>query len=74
MAVNMGDVKQIIATQLGVASVNDADRIVEDLGAESSDVANIIAALEDKYKITIPEESLKSIATVRDVFAVVQKA
>ena len=54
--------------------MNDSDRIVEDLGAESSDIANIIAAVEDKYKISVPEDTIKSIATVRDMFIVVQKA
>jgi acyl carrier protein len=68
------DIKKLVATQLGVGSVNDSDRIVEDLGAESSDVANIIAAVEDKYKISVAEDTIKSIATVRDVFVVVQKA
>lgn len=72
--VNMNDIKTLIAGQLGAASVNETDRIVEDLGAESSDVANIIAAIEDKYHIQVPEGSIKSIATVRDVFSAVQKA
>ncbi len=72
--VNMNDIKTLIAGQLGIASVNETDRVVEDLGAESSDVANIIAAIEDKYHIQVPEGSIKSIQTVRDVFSAVQKA
>ena len=72
--VNMNDIKTLIAGQLGVASVNETDRVVEDLGAESSDIANIIAAVEDKYGIQVPEGSIKSIQTVRDVFSAVQKA
>jgi acyl carrier protein len=72
--VSMNDIKGLIATQLGVASVNDKDRIVEDLGAESSDIANIIAAVEDKYQVSISEDTIKSISTVADIFAAVQRA
>jgi acyl carrier protein len=68
------DIKSLVAIQLGVGSVNDSDRIVEDLGAESSDVANIVSAVEDKYGISVPEDKIKSISTVRDVFVAVQNA
>ncbi len=71
---NMNDIKTLIARQLGTANVNETDRVVEDLGAESSDVANIIAAIEDKYSIRVPENTIKSIQTVRDVFMAVQNA
>jgi acyl carrier protein len=72
--VTIDEIKGIIATQLGAENVNSRDRIVEDLGAESSDIANIIAAVEDKYHVAVPEESIKSISTVADVFAAVQRA
>jgi len=71
---SINDIKQIVATQLGVGSVNEGDRVVEDLGAESSDIANIVAAVEDKFRINVPEDKIKSISTVRDIFSVVQKA
>jgi acyl carrier protein len=63
-------VKQLIANQLG-SSLNDISedsRIVEDLGAESSDVANIVAAVEDRFSIKVPEEKVQSFATVRDIY------
>ncbi len=73
-SVNLDDIKKIVATQLGTSKVNDTDRIVEDLGAESSDIANIIAAVEDKYKVSVSEDRIKSISTVRDVFMAIQQA
>jgi acyl carrier protein len=73
-SVNLDDIKKIVATQLGTSQVIDTDRIVEDLGAESSDIANIIAAVEDKYKVSVSEDKIKSISTVRDVFMAVQQA
>jgi acyl carrier protein len=71
---SIDDIKKIVATQLGTSKVNDTDRVVEDLGAESSDVANIIAAVEDKYKISVSEDTIKGISTVRDIFMAVQGA
>ena len=47
--VNITDIKTLIGNQLGSNGISDDQRIVEDLGAESADVANIIAAVEDKY-------------------------
>ena len=74
VAAKIDDIKSLVTTQLGVGSVNDSDRIVEDLGAESSDIANIVAAVEDKYGIKVPEDKIKLISTVRDVFVAVQNA
>jgi acyl carrier protein len=67
----LDEVKAIIRTQMGLGRVNDGDRIVEDLGAESADIANIIAAVEDKYGVSVPDAQIKSISTVSDVLKVV---
>jgi acyl carrier protein len=72
--VSLDEIKQLVSNQMGTGSVNDTDRIVEDLGAESSDVANIIAAVEDRYGIQVPEGAIKNITTVRDVYMAVQNA
>ena len=63
------DVRELIANQLGcdLEDVTADARIVEDLGAESSDVANIVAAVEDKFGIKVPEENVQNFTTVRDV-------
>ena len=42
--VSMDDIKRLVGIQLGVRNVSEQDKLVEDLGAESADVANIIAA------------------------------
>lgn len=72
--VSMSDIQQLIADQLGTGDVGASDRIVEDLGAESSDIANIIAAVEDRYGITVSEDAIADINTVQDVFVAVQNA
>jgi len=60
---------QLVAAQLGVSSVRESDRIVEDLGAESMDIVNIIAAVEERYAICFDEAELPDISTVGDLIA-----
>ena len=61
-------VKELIVTQLGV----DADKVtleasfVDDLGADSLDVVELVMALEEEFGVEIPDESAEKIATVKD--------
>ena len=72
MPVNIVDIKKLVGLQLGVRAVNDQDRLVEDLGAESADVANLIAAVEEKYNITIKESEIAKIFTPVDLYQIIQ--
>lgn len=62
-------VKEIIADQLGV----DADEItaessfIEDLGADSLDIVELILALETEFDLEIPEDEAENVSTVGDV-------
>ena len=71
--VSMDEIKKLVGMQLGKRNVNENDRFVEDLGAESADVANIVATVEEKYKITIKEAEIAHIFTSADLFALIQK-
>lgn len=62
------DIERMVALQLGRRSVAREHRIIEDLGAESIDVVNIVASVEDRYQITIEEVALLDIRTVKDLF------
>ena len=68
------DVVSLIADQLGleVEDVTADSRIVEDLGAESADIANIIAAAEDHLGIRVDEEKIKDIEKVSDLYSLLQ--
>ncbi len=61
-------VKEIIVQQLGV----DADKVtleasfVDDLGADSLDVVELVMAFEEEFEVEIPDESAEKIATVKD--------
>ena len=72
---SMNDVKTLIADQLGLddGDVQPDSRIVEDLGAESSDVANIMAAIQDRYGIKVSEDQIAKFITVSDVYLGIQE-
>jgi acyl carrier protein len=61
-------VKQIIVEQLGVdeAQVDSNASFVDDLGADSLDIVELIMAFEEAFDLDIPDEEAEKIATVKD--------
>jgi acyl carrier protein len=61
-------VKEIIVDKLGVdeASVKEAANFIEDLGADSLDIVDLVMALEEEFGIDIPDEEAQNIKTVGD--------
>jgi acyl carrier protein len=62
-------VKEIIADQLGVEieKIRDDANFVQDLGADSLDVVELVMAFEEEFGIEIPDEDAEKIRTVGDV-------
>ncbi|MGI5857893.1 MAG: acyl carrier protein [Tepidanaerobacteraceae bacterium] len=62
-------IKQIIADQLGI----DEDEVVpgasfiDDLGADSLDIVELIMAFEEEFDMEIPDEDAEKIKTVQNV-------
>ena len=56
-----------------VESILPETKIVEDLGADSLDVFELLNQLEEDYDIVIPEEDMEGLVTVADVAAVIEK-
>ena len=67
-------VKQIIVEQLGVdeSQVDGAASFVEDLGADSLDIVELVMAFEEAFEITIPDEDAEKITTVKDAIDYIQ--
>jgi acyl carrier protein len=66
-------VKKIVVEQLGVeeAEVTPSSSFVDDLGADSLDLVELIMALEEEFskpdkKMEIPDEDAEKIATIQD--------
>lgn len=64
------DVKTVIVEQLGVNDVSVITMeasFIDDLGADSLDIVELIMALEEKFDMEIPDEDAEKIVTVGDV-------
>lgn len=61
-------VKEIIIDQLGAEedAVTEEASFVDDLGADSLDIVELIMALENEFDIEIPDEEAENIKTVGD--------
>lgn len=62
-------VLRLVERQLGLRGVRAEDRIVEDLGAQSLDVVNLVATAEEDWGVEIGEEELAEVHTVADLHA-----
>ncbi|MCS7281240.1 MAG: acyl carrier protein [Desulfobacterota bacterium] len=68
-------VKKIIVEQLGVseAEVTPEAKFIDDLGADSLDIVELIMAFEDEYGIEIPDEDAEKIETVGDAIRYIEE-
>ncbi len=68
-------VKKIVVDQLGVEAdeVQMSSTFVDDLGADSLDIVELIMAFEEEFNIEIPDEKAEKIKTVEDVVKYVEE-
>jgi acyl carrier protein len=61
-------VKNIIADQLGVGEeeIKPAASFIEDLGADSLDIVELVMAMEEEFEVEIPDDEAENIKTVQD--------
>ena len=72
-------VKELLANQLNIEvnKINENSRIIEDLGADSLDMIEMLMALEEEFGITVPDdkaEGLKTVGNVADFIDAAKKA
>ena len=62
-------IQSIVAEQLGVdiADVTKDANILDDLGADSLDVVELVMSLEDIFDIDVPDEAVEELRTIGDV-------
>jgi len=70
----LDDVKEVVVEQLNVNpdEIKEDSKFVEDLGADSLDVVELVMALEEKFDIEIPDADAEKIATVGDAIKYVE--
>lgn len=68
-------VKELLAEQLGIdaKTINDDSNILEDLGADSLDIIEMLMTLEDEYGVTIPDDQINQVKTVKEVAELIEK-
>ena len=68
------DVKEVVVEQLNCSAdeVKEESKFVEDLGADSLDVVELVMALEEKFDIEIPDADAEAIATVGDAIKYIE--
>ena len=62
-------IRDLIAKQLGIdpAKIKTESSFIEDLGADSLDIVELIMALEEEIGVEIPDEQAEKLRTVGDV-------
>ena len=75
MATTTEKIKSTVADQLGVKEdeVVTTASFVEDLGADSLDVVELVMALEEEFELEIPDEDAEKLETVQHVIDYVEE-
>ena len=62
-------VREMLANQLNIEvdKIDENSRVIEDLGADSLDMIEMLMALEEEFGITVPDDKADSLKTVGDI-------
>lgn len=69
-------IKEVIGEQLGIEDIDTitmGTTFIDDLGADSLDIVELIMALEEEFDMEIPEAEAEKITSVGDVVEYIQK-
>ena len=68
------ELRTMIAELIEVDEFADDEHFVRDLGVDSMMALEMVSRIEKRYRVRIPEEALREIATFNDVVNVTQQA
>ncbi len=68
------EVRDVVVEQLSVApeAVKPESKIIEDLGADSLDVVELVMALEEKFGVEIPDSEAEKLLSINDVVTFIE--
>ena len=68
-------VSQLIVDQLGVSTeeIKPEVSFLDDLGADSLDIVELVMAMEEEFDIEIPDDDAEKIQTIGDAFAYIKE-
>jgi len=68
------EVKKVVVEQLGVdeSEITPEASFVDDLGADSLDLVELIMSLEEQFDVEIPDEEAEKIKTVKDAISYIE--
>ena len=68
---SQGKIKDIIVEQLGVdpERVKPEASFIDDLGADSLDIVELVMAMEEAFDVEIPDEDAEKLRSVQDVYS-----
>ena len=69
-------VKKIVVEHLGVEAekVTEDASFIDDLGADSLDIVELVMAFEEEFGVEIPDDAAESIQTVGDAVKFIEKS
>ena len=62
-------IEEIVADVLSInqSTIKDEHNLVEDLGADSLNIVELVMQIEEQYEIEVPDEDAEGISTVGDI-------
>lgn len=68
-------IQSLLSEQLGVSKdkITKESRVIEDLGADSLDVVELLMTMEDEFGITVDDEDAIKLKTIGDILSLIEK-
>lgn len=68
-------VKKLLAEQLNISAdkITENSKVIDELGADSLDVVEMLMTLEDEFNVTVTDEESVALKTVGDIVKLIDK-